>query len=282
MDLTNPTQIKNLLERHSFHFSKAFGQNFLINPNIPRKIAAASGADEQTTVLEIGPGIGCLTEQLSQRAKKVISVEIDDRLIPLLQETLAERENVRIVQGDILTVDLPELLKKEEKVAVCANLPYNITTPILTRLLECGVPFSSITVMVQKEVARRFCAEKGTKDYGAITLFLRYYTKPSYLFDVSAGNFLPRPHVDSAVLRLDAVAPPVETDPAQLFRVIRAAFAMRRKTLSNALAPLGVPKERTEQALTDINLSPSARGETLGLTEYAALTERFRKEGFVK
>ena len=271
MDLTNPKQIEALLQRHSFRFSKAFGQNFLINPRIPRKIAEAAGVDEETTVLEIGPGIGCLTEQLAERAKKVIAVEIDQRLLPLLDETLTGRNNVQIVCADVLSADLKALLAGEERLAVCANLPYNITTPILTRLFTCGVPFRSVTVMVQKEVAKRFCARKGSKDYGAITLFLNYYTKPAYLFDVSAGNFLPRPHVDSAVIRFDAVPPPVDTEPEQLFRLIRAAFGQRRKTLTNAWTSLGIPKERTADALRRIGKPETARGEELDLTDYASL-----------
>ncbi|MBO5247696.1 MAG: 16S rRNA (adenine(1518)-N(6)/adenine(1519)-N(6))-dimethyltransferase RsmA [Clostridia bacterium] len=277
MDLTNPTQIKALLERHAFHFSKTFGQNFLITPRIPEKIAEAAQIDQSTTVLEIGPGIGCLTQQLATRAKKVVCVEIDDRLIPILHETLGEYSNVQVVRNDILKTDLPTLLAGEEKVVVCANLPYNITTPILVYLLESGVKFDSITVMVQKEVAQRFCAEKGSKDYAAITLFLNYYTKPKMLFSVAAGNFMPKPRVDSAVLRLDAIAPPVDTDPKELFKIIRGAFSMRRKTLQNTLASIGISKERTARALQSLSLSPSARGEELGLTEYAALTELLKE-----
>lgn len=277
MDLTNPTQIKALLERHAFHFSKTFGQNFLITPRIPEKIAEAARIDQDTTVLEIGPGIGCLTQQLAMRAKKVICVEIDDRLIPILHETLGEYANVQVIRNDILKTDLTTLLAGEEKVVVCANLPYNITTPILVYLLESGVTFDSITVMVQKEVAQRFCAEKGSKDYAAITLFLNYYTKPKMLFSVAAGNFMPKPRVDSAVLRLDAIAPPVDTDPKALFQIIRGAFSMRRKTLQNTLASIGISKERTARALQSLSLSPSARGEELGLAEYAALTELLKE-----
>lgn len=277
MDLTNPTQIKELLERHSFHFSKTFGQNFLITARIPEKIADSALLDRDTTVLEIGPGIGCLTRCLAARAKKVITVEIDDRLIPVLKETVGDLENVQVVHSDILKTDLSALLAGEEKLAVCANLPYNITTPILVYLLESGLKFRSITVMVQKEVAQRFCAEKGSKDYGAITLFLNYYTKPKMLFSVSAGNFLPKPRVDSAVLRLEAIAPPVDTEPEELFRLIRAAFSMRRKTLPNTLASAGITKDRTVNALTALGLSPSARGEELGLAEYAALAEELNK-----
>ena len=273
MNLTNPTYIKDLLERHSFHFSKTFGQNFLITPQIPEKIADAAAPDKDTTVLEIGPGIGCLTRSLAARAKRVVTVEIDDRLIPVLSETLQDLDNVTVVHNDILKTDLKPLLGGEGKLAVCANLPYNITTPILVYLLESGLPFETITVMVQKEVAQRFCAEKGSKDYGAITLFLNYYTKPKMLFSVGAGNFLPKPRVDSAVLQLSAIAPPVETDPKQLFRIIRAAFSMRRKTLQNTLASAGIEKDRTCAALDEMGLSPSARGEELGLKEFAALTE---------
>ena len=277
MDLTNPTQIKALLERHNFHFSKTFGQNFLITARIPEKIAESAQIDENTTVLEIGPGIGCLTQCLAKRAKKVVTVEIDDRLIPILGETLGEFDNVQVVHGDILKTDLKGLFAKEEKLAVCANLPYNITTPILVYLLESGLNFESITVMVQKEVAQRFCAEKGSKDYGVITLFLNYYTKPKMLFSVAAGNFLPKPRVDSAVLRLQAIAPPVDTDPKELFKIIRGAFSMRRKTLQNTLASVGIAKEKTAQALQTLGLSPSARGEELGLKEYAALVEELKK-----
>lgn len=277
MDLTNPTQIKELLERHNFHFSKTFGQNFLITARIPEKIAESAQIDETTTVLEIGPGIGCLTQCLAKRAKKVVTVEIDDRLIPILRETLREFDNVQVVHNDILKTDLKTLFEGEEKLAVCANLPYNITTPILVYLLESGLKFESITVMVQKEVAQRFCAEKGSKDYGAITLFLNYYTKPKLLFPVTAGNFLPKPRVDSAVLRLQSIEPPVDTDPKELFKIIRGAFSMRRKTLQNTLASIGIPKDKTAKALETLSLSPSARGEELGLKEYAALAEELKK-----
>ena len=276
MELTNPSFIKDLLERHDFRFSKTFGQNFLITKQIPERIAESADLDENTTVLEIGPGIGCLTRCLAARAKKVISVEIDDRLLPLLRETLGDLDNVQIVHNDILKTDLQALLGKEERLAVCANLPYNITTPILVYLLESGLRFESITVMVQKEVAQRFCAEKGSKDYGAITLFLNYYTKPKMLFSVGAGNFMPRPRVDSAVLRLRAIAPPVETHPKALFSLIRAAFSMRRKTLQNTLASAGIPKERTAAALEQMGKAPTARGEELDLSDYARLEELLR------
>ncbi|MBP3300916.1 MAG: 16S rRNA (adenine(1518)-N(6)/adenine(1519)-N(6))-dimethyltransferase RsmA [Clostridia bacterium] len=278
MELTNPSFIKDLLERHDFRFSKTFGQNFLITKQIPEKIAASADLDEKTTVLEIGPGIGCLTRCLAERAKKVISVEIDDRLLPLLRETLGGLDNVQIVHNDILKTDLHALLGGEEKLAVCANLPYNITTPILVYLLEGGLKFESITVMVQKEVAQRFCAEKGSKDYGAITLFLNYYTKPKMLFSVGAGNFMPRPRVDSAVLQLRSIEPPVETDPKALFALIRAAFSMRRKTLQNTLASAGIPKERTAAALEKMGKSPTARGEELDLKDYANLEALLRNE----
>ena len=277
MELTNPTHIKALLERHNFHFSKTFGQNFLITARIPEKIAESAQIDENTTVLEIGPGIGCLTKCLAKRAKKVVAVEIDDRLIPILGETLGEFDNVQVVHGDILKTNLKALFAKEQKLAVCANLPYNITTPILVYLLESGLNFESITVMVQKEVAQRFCAEKGSKDYGAVTLFLNYYTKPKMLFSVAAGNFLPKPRVDSAVLRLQAIDPPVDTDPKELFKIIRGAFSMRRKTLQNTLASIGIPKEKTAQALESLGLLPSARGEELGLKEYAALAKALKR-----
>ncbi len=274
MELTNPTQIKALLERHNFQFSKSFGQNFLITKQIPEKIADGAEIDKTTAVLEIGPGIGCLTRSLAKRAKKVVTVEIDNRLIPILSETLSDLDNVTVVHNDILKTDLKALFEGEERMAVCANLPYNITTPILVYLLESGVKLDSITVMVQKEVALRFCAEKGSKDYGAITLFLKYYTQPKMLFSVAAGNFLPKPRVDSAVLRLKSIDPPVDTDPKKLFKLVRAAFSMRRKTLQNTLASIGIPKESTAAALADLGLSQTARGEELGLAEYAKLAEK--------
>lgn len=279
MNLCDELTIRMLLERHGFHFSKSMGQNFLIDPQIPADIAAASQADETCGVLEIGPGIGPLTSELAQRAGKVVSIELDRALLPILAETMAPYSNVEIVPGDVTRLDLKALIG--EKFAglrpiVCANLPYNITTPVLTQLLECGV-FRSITVMIQREVARRICAQPGTADYGAFSLLCQYHARCEYLFEVPRECFLPAPKVTSAVVRLEILdQPPVSiADESLFFRVVRAAFAQRRKTLVNALhAAFGaqVSKEQLAACLADCNLPVTVRGETLGLVEFAQLS----------
>lgn len=274
-DLTSPKQISALLERYGFRFSKALGQNFLVSPHIPVKIAENAGLTPETTVLEIGPGIGSLTRELSLRAKRVLTVEVDPRLYPLLNETLADYPNVTLVRKDILKTDLQKLLEGETDPVVCANLPYNITTPILMHLLRNGPRFRSITVMVQKEVAQRFCAKRGSKDYGAVTLLLQWYTRPELLFNVPSTCFMPRPRVESAVLHLKAIDPPYDTDPDRMFCLIRAGFALRRKTLQNNLAALGISKQETAEALTAFGLTSSARAEDLTLENFAALANRF-------
>ena len=239
MDLCNERDIRALLARHGFRFSKSMGQNFLIESWVPRDIAAASGADKDTGVLEIGPGIGPLTVQLARRAGRVVAVELDRTLLPVLDETLASFDNVEVVPGDILKLDLPDLLDDKLKgltPVVCANLPYNITTPVLTALLECG-RFRSITVMIQREVARRICAAPGTADYGAFSLFCQYHARVELLFDVPPECFLPAPKVTSSVVRLVPRPAPSEVeDEGFFFRVVRASFAQRRKTLLNSLS----------------------------------------------
>ncbi len=281
MELTNINDIKTLLSRHGFRFSKSMGQNFLTAAWVPEDIADAAGLDGSTGVLEIGPGIGCLTEQLSMRAGKVVSVELDTALKPVLAETLAGRDNVEIVYGDILKLNIPELLDEkmpELRRVVCANLPYNVTGPVISGLLKCGC-FDSVTVMIQREVARRICARPGTGDYGAFTVFVNWYAQPSPLFDVSPDCFIPQPKVTSSVIRLDRRStPPVEVRSEELFmRIVRAAFAQRRKTLLNALsAAFGeLSKESIEKCLTDSGFDPKVRGEVLSIGEFAKIADAF-------
>ena len=280
MDLCDVSTIKTLLARHGFHFSKSMGQNFLIESWVPRQIAAASGAGPESAVLEIGPGIGPLTAQLCRRAGKVVAVELDQRLLPVLGETMAPFDNFTLVSGDILKLDIPALV--EEHMAgytplVCANLPYNITTPILTALVESG-RFDTITVMIQKEVAQRLAGGPGS-DYGAFSVFMQYYTAPEVLFDVPPACFLPAPKVTSAVLRCRTRRePPVALacPEAFFFRTVRVAFALRRKTLINSLASVfggELPREALAAAVEACGLAPTVRGERLGLEEFAALAD---------
>lgn len=277
MNLCDVNQIKALLARHGFRFSKSMGQNFLIEPWVPRDIAAASGAGPETGVLEVGPGIGSLTRELSHLAGKVVSVELDRSLLPILKETLADRDNVEIVSGDILKTDIPALVR--ERFAgltpiACANLPYNITTPAITALLESGC-FQSITVMIQREVARRICAQPGTGDYGAFSVYCQVYAKTELLFDVPPECFIPAPKVTSSVLRLTPRPLPEEIgDPVAFFRVVKAAFAQRRKTLLNALSAVyggQFSKQELQAILQRCGLPGDIRGERLDIPQFAAL-----------
>ena len=276
-NLSDLRVIEALLKRHGFHFSKALGQNFLVDETVCPRMAALCGADRDTCVLEIGPGIGVLTAELAKTAKKVVSIELDDRLLPLLNETLADYDNVEIVSGDVLKLDLPALFDEKfgaSRVVVCANLPYYITTPILMRLLESELPVDAITVMVQKEVADRLCARPGEKNAGAITVCVDYYAHAEVLFGVPKGAFLPSPKVDSAVIRLTRrEKPAVETnDVKAFFRLVKAAFAQRRKTAVNSIsATLSVPKAQVAKALTDCGLSETVRAEALTSEDFAAL-----------
>lgn len=280
MNLTDIRDIKALLTRHGFHFSKSMGQNFLIADWVPVDIADAAGLDKHCAVLEIGPGIGPLTRQLSQRAGKVAAVELDASLLPILQETLADCPNVEVIPGDVMKLDLAAIIAdrfSDLTPNVCANLPYNITTPVLTRLLELGC-FRSITVMIQREVARRICAQPGSPDCGAFSLFCQYYAQCELLFEVPPDCFLPAPKVTSAVVRLVPHSQPVvDADPDALFRVIKAAFAQRRKTLLNALSSSygsRFSKDQLRQIILDCGLSENIRGERLGLEEFACLSRR--------
>ena len=283
MDLCNINDIKALLARHGFRFSKSMGQNFLIEDWVPRDIAEASGAAPGVGVIEVGPGIGPLTRELSLRADKVVSIELDRSLLPILAETLSDRPNAEIFPGDVLKTDLPSLVA--EKLAglspiACANLPYNITTPAITALIEAGC-FQSITVMIQREVARRICAAPGTGDYGAFSVYCQYHTKPEILFDVPPSCFIPAPKVTSSVLRMVPQTPPAEVDdPKHVFRVVRAAFAQRRKTLLNSLSSSlgdGTSKEAIANAIAACGLPENIRGERLSISDFAALSKALRR-----
>jgi len=278
MDLCNINDIKFILSKYGFHFSKSMGQNFLIENWVPRRFVEDADVNKNCGVLEIGPGIGCLTQRLSENAGKVVSIELDKKLLPVLDETLSGCNNVEIINGDALKVDIPKLV--EEKFSglrpvVCANLPYNITSPILTMLIETGC-FEQITVMIQKEVAKRICSNPGKSDYGALTLFINYYMKPKMLFDVAPGCFIPQPKVTSTVITMHRrKAPPAKTDNAKLlFRIIRAAFSQRRKVMHNSLsAYLGnkLTKEEIADIIYKCGFKPTVRGEELSIEDFIKL-----------
>lgn len=283
MDLCNIEEIKALLGRHGFRFSKSMGQNFLIESWVPQDIADASGAGAGTGVLEIGPGIGPLTVQLARRADKVAAVELDRALLPILSETLADCPNVTVVPGDVMKLDLPALVAQQFAgltPLVCANLPYNITTPVLTLLLESGL-FASITVMIQREVAQRICAAPGTGDYGAFSVFCQYHAGTELLFEVPPECFLPAPKVTSAVLRLTPrPAPACVHDEKRFFRVVRGAFGQRRKTLLNALtSAFPLSKDDLRACIEAAGLPADVRGERLGIEEFARLADEIGGRG---
>ena len=279
MNLCDRNEIQELLRRHGFRFSRSMGQNFLIESWVPEDIAAASGADRQTGVLEIGPGIGTLTHYLAEAAREVVAVEIDSSLIPILEDTLSSYDNVSVINEDVLKVDLKKLAEERnggKPIKVVANLPYYITTPIIMGLFESHVPLKSLTVMVQKEVALRMQAGPGTKDYGALSLAVQYYADPYLAANVPPNCFMPRPNVGSAVIRLTRFeeTPVKVTDEALLFRLIRASFNQRRKTLQNGLVnspELHFSKEQVAAAIETLGVSPSVRGEALTLEQFAAL-----------
>lgn len=278
MDLCDRNDIQALLARHGFRFAKSLGQNFLIESWVAEDIAAASGADAGTGVVEVGPGIGSLTTQLARRAGKVVSVELDRRLYPVLAETMADYPNFTLVEGDVMQLSLPGLVQEHLtglRPVLCANLPYNITTPFLTACVEARC-FDSLTVLIQKEVAQRICAAPGTADYGAFTLLMQYYTQPELLFTVPNTCFLPAPKVTSAVIRCKTrTAPPVQVQSeAAFWRTVRAGFALRRKTLVNSLQTgWELPKDTLTDIVAACGLSPTVRGERLGLAEYARLSD---------
>lgn len=278
-ELSDINVIKDVLSRHGFTFSKALGQNFLVNPSVCPRMAAECGADENTGVIEVGAGIGVLTKELAKKAKKVVSVELDTRLLPVLGETLGEFDNIEIVNADIMKLDLKKLIEEKfggMKVVVCANLPYYITSPVITMLLESKLPIESITVMIQKEVADRLTAPVGSRDSGAVTACVNYYSVPEKLFDVKKGSFMPMPKVDSAVVRLNIRKTPAVSvsDEKKFFRLIKAAFSMRRKTALNSISSgLSLAKPEVEKALTAAGLDLNVRAENLTLEEFARLLE---------
>ena len=277
MNLCDLDTIRALLDRHGFHFSKSMGQNFLIDPEIPYNIAASSQADKNCGVLEIGPGIGPLTSELAQRAGKVVSIELDKSLLPVLKETMAPYPNVEIVPGDAMKLDLNALIEEQFqglRPIVCANLPYNITTPILEKFIQTPA-IETMTVLIQKEVAQRLAAAQGDSDGGSFSLFLQYYMETEYLFDVPREKFLPAPKVTSAVLRcVRRKKPAVEVeDEAFFFKVMRGGFLLRRKTLTNSLSAAlkGYDKETIQSAIEACGLRPDVRGERLTLQDFANL-----------
>lgn len=279
-NLGNPQNTIEIIQKYEFRFQKKFGQNFLIDTHVLEKIVEAAGVTKDDMVLEIGPGIGTMTQYLAEAAREVVAVEIDNNLIPILQETLSAYDNVVIINNDILKVDLEALSKEHNDgrpIKVVANLPYYITTPIIMGLFESNVPLDNITIMVQKEVADRMQEGPGSKDYGALSLAVQYYAKPEIITNVPPNCFMPRPNVGSAVIRLTRYPePPVKTDdPKKMFALIRASFNQRRKTLVNGLnnAPeLHFTKEQIVEALTKMGLSETIRGEALTLEQFAELS----------
>ena len=279
-----PSNTIEILKKYNFNFQKRFGQNFLIDTHILEKIVDEAGIDEDDCVLEIGPGIGTMTQYLCERAGRVIAVEIDKALIPILNDTLSSYSNVEIINEDILKVDITNLCNKYNNgrpIKVVANLPYYITTPIIMGLFESGCPLESITIMVQKEVADRMKCGPGSKDYGALSLAVQFYSNPEIVANVSPESFIPKPGVGSSVIRLTRYPkPPVEVDDEKyMFKLIRTAFNMRRKTMVNSLMSgnLGLTKEEILSAIDKLNLSPQVRGEALTLNEFAALSNILSK-----
>ena len=279
--LSNPQKTIEVLQKYNFTFQKKFGQNFLIDPHVLDKIIAAAEITKDDFVLEIGPGIGTLTQYLAEAAGKVVAVEIDRNLLPILQETLADYDNVKVIHADVLSLDLEKLVQEENggrPIKVVANLPYYITTPIIMALFEQHVPLANVTVMVQKEVAARMKSGPGSKDYGALSLAVQYYAEPYIVANVPCNCFMPRPNVDSAVIRLTRYEePPVQVkDEKMLFKIIRASFNQRRKTLQNGLnnsSELNFTKDQIAAAIAEAGFSPSVRGEALTLEQFAKLTD---------
>ena len=279
--LSNPQKTIEIIQKYNFNFQKKFGQNFLIDSHVLNKIIAGAGVTKDDFVLEIGPGIGTLTQYLCEAAGKVFAVEIDKNLLPILEETLAPYDNVTVINEDILKLDLNAIAREYnggKPIKVVANLPYYITTPIIMGLFEAHVPLENLTVMVQKEVAKRMEAGPGTKDYGALSLAVQYYAEPYIVANVPCNCFMPRPNVDSAVIRLTRheQMPVAVKDEAQMFKMVRAAFNQRRKTLVNSLnnsPELNFTKEDIQNALAEMNLSATVRGEALTLEQFAALSD---------
>lgn len=274
--------IKEILSRHGFTFSKSLGQNFLINPSVCPRMAEYSGADSGVGVIEIGPGIGVLTNELCKLADKVVAIELDKRLLPVLEETLGEYDNLKVVNADVLELDLHKLIKEEfygMEVVVCANLPYYITSPVIMKLLEERLPIKAVTVMVQKEAAQRICAEVGSRQSGAVTVAVNFYAKPEMLFGVSAGSFMPAPKVDSAVIRLNVLSdsPVIIDNEEKFFAVVKAAFSQRRKILANSLCSgLSLDKAKVFEILRECGIPENIRAEKLSLQNFADIANCLR------
>lgn len=273
-NLSDVNVIKDIMTRHGFSFSKSLGQNFIIDPTVCPRIAEESGIDKDMGVIEIGSGIGVLTAELAKRAAKVVCIELDKRLLPVLDETLGEFDNVTVINADVLKVDLHKIIEEQfgsMKVAVCANLPYYITSPIIMMLLESHLPIESITVMVQREAADRLCAEVGSRDAGAVTVAVDYYAKAEKLFNVSRGAFMPSPNVDSSVIKLELRdEPPVKVDDEKkFFRLVKSAFGQRRKTASNSISSgMGIPKDQVISALERAGFDKSVRAESFTMEDF--------------
>lgn len=281
-NLSNIGVIKDLMNRYGFSFSKSLGQNFLINPSVCPRIAELGNANENFGIIEIGTGFGVLTCELAKRAKKVVAIEIDSRLIPVLNETLAEYDNVKIINEDVLKVDLKKLIQDEFKgldAAVCANLPYYLTSPIIMTLLEKRLPIKSITVMVQKEAGERLCAKLGTREAGAITVAINYFASAKRLFDVKRGSFMPPPNVDSCVIRLDIKdeTPEGISDEEFFFKTVKAAFSQRRKTLANAVSSyFSISKDEVFKAIKEAGLKDNVRPEQMLMEDFIAFSNSLR------
>ncbi len=275
--LTDISYIKGVLQKHGFTFSKSLGQNFLTNPNICPRMAQMSGASDRVGVIEVGPGAGVLTAELAKISHKVVAIELDKRLLPVLDETLAEYKNIKVINDDIMKIDLKKVINDEfpnGDVVICANLPYYITSPVIMRLLEERLPIQSITVMVQKEAAERICALPGTRESGAISAAVHYYSEPEILFKVSKGSFIPAPKVDSAVIKLNVLKQPiVSVDNEKLFfKIIKASFMQRRKNLSNSLCSgLSISKPQIIEILSSAGISPTVRAEEVTMNQFAAI-----------
>lgn len=283
MNLADVKTLESLLKPAGFDFKKSLGQNFLINEEVCPAMAKAA-CDQNTGVLEIGPGVGVLTVELSKVAKRVVAIELDERLKKILPITLSDCDNVEVIFGDAMKLDLRKIIEEKfadcEKVCVCANLPYYITSPIIMMLLESKLPIDNVTVMVQKEAAERLCAKVGTRDSGAITVAVSYYAEPEILFEVDRYSFMPPPKVDSSVIKLNVrKLPPIKLNNEKaFFSLVKAAFAQRRKTLVNTVSnTMGIDKDELRQALEELNISPTVRSEQLTLEELSALSNKLNK-----
>ena len=286
-NLSDIKEVKRILNQHGFQFSKSLGQNFLIDPEVCPRMAEESGVTKETGVIEVGPGFGVLTQQLALRADKVVAIELDKRLPEVLADTLSDLDNVTVVSGDVMEIDLHNLIAEQfpnhKDIVVCANLPYYITSPVIMKLLEERLPVRSLVVMVQKEAAVRICARPGQRECGAVSVAVQYYAEPEILFDVKRDSFFPAPNVDSAVMKLDVRSAPPEVladlDQKAFFRVVQAAFSQRRKTVCNSLSSgLSLPKDAVKALLADAGIPETARAEQLTMEQFGALCRAVERQ----